>query len=360
MKTIDRREFLRLAAAGAVSSAGLLASTQRSWAEQENVVVISSWGGILQEGMRKAYFDPFTKETGIKVIENNYGAQGLAKLRAQIEAGRVEVDILDGLSQWPLIGSRQGVIDRIDTKYFDKANLVPGMIQEHGFRFMTFSSVITYNTKAFPKRAPRTWADFWDAKAFPGRRGMWGATVSRHVEYALMADGIPPEQVNPLSMEKVERAFKKLDQVKPHISVWYPGTSQAQQLLADEEVVLAEFLHARTAVLARQGLPLAFDFNQGIANYATWILAKNAPHKENALKLLGYISQPKPQAEMMLVSYYGPINTKAFDLIKDDAVLRLAPTFPDNLKKQVLFDAEWWGEHEEKLAERWRAWIAAK
>lgn len=360
MRVMNRRQFLRLAGTGVVSSAGLLVSKQPTWAQKEDVVVISSWGGAWQDGLRKAYFEPFTKETGIKVIENNYGSQGLARLKAQVEAGRVEVDLFDGPPQWPIIGRRQGILERIDTRYFDSANLVRGAIQEYGFGFSSVSWGITYNTKTFARLAPRTWADFWDVKTFSGRRAMFGASIFRHIEYALMADGVPPEQVNPLSMEKVERAFRKLDQVKPHISVWYPGPAQAQQLLADGEVVLAEYTHGRTAVLARQGLPLAFEFNQGVFNYATWVLAKGAPHKENAQKLLGFISQPNPQADMMRASDYGPVNTKAFDLIKDEAFLRLAPTFPDNLKRQVLLDAEWWGENEEKLAERWRKWVAAK
>lgn len=360
VRTMNRRQFVRLAGMGAVSSGALFASKRSSWAQKEDVVVISSWGGAFQDGMRKAYFEPFTKETGIKVIENNYGPQGLARLKAQVEAGRVEVDLFDGPPQWPIIGRRQGILERIDPRYFDAGNLVRGAIQEYGFGFTSVSWGITYNTKTFAKHTPRTWADFWDVKTFPGRRAMFGASIFRHIEYGLMADGVSPEQVNPLSMEKVERAFKKLDQIKPHISVWYPGPAQAQQLLADAEVVLAEFLHGRTAVLARQGQPLAFEFNQGVFNYATWVLGKGAPHKENALKLLGFISQPNPQAEMMLASDYGPVNMKAFELIKDEALLRLAPTFPENLKRQVLLDAEWWGEHEEKLAERWRKWVAAK
>lgn len=356
---MSRRQVLRVAGAASIASVGGLLS-RRSWAQGERVLVISSWGGSFQEGMRKAYFDPFTKESGIKVIENNYGAQGLARLKAQVEAGRVEVDLIDSPPQWPVIGRKRGIIQPIDSRSFDAANLVPGAIQEYAFGFTSVSWGMTYNTKAFAKKEPGDWADFWNVKGFPGRRAFSGASILRHIEYALMADGVPAGEVNPLSMEKVERAFRKLTELRPHVSVFYPSIAQAQQLLTDEEVVMSEFTHGRTAVLATQGAPVAFQFNQALLSYTWWILAKNAPNKENALRFLSFISQATPQAEMARASYYGPTNKKAFDLIKDEQVLKFAPTHPDYARKQVLLDGEWWGENEERLADRWRAWVAGK
>jgi spermidine/putrescine-binding protein len=44
------------------------------------------------------------------------------------------------------------------------------------------------------KTAPTSWADFWDTKTFPGKRGLRkGAKYT--LEFALMADGVAPKDV---------------------------------------------------------------------------------------------------------------------------------------------------------------------
>ncbi len=44
------------------------------------------------------------------------------------------------------------------------------------------------------KTAPSGWADFWDVKKFPGKRGMRKGT-RYNLEFALMADGVAPADV---------------------------------------------------------------------------------------------------------------------------------------------------------------------
>ena len=70
MKSIGRRKFLKLT--GMACLAGMVDTnllTKHSYAEDENVLVVSEWGGWFQDALREAYFKPFTKKTGIKVIE---------------------------------------------------------------------------------------------------------------------------------------------------------------------------------------------------------------------------------------------------------------------------------------------------
>ena len=195
----------------------------------------------------------------------------------------------------------------------------------YGFGYSVASWGITYNQKTYSKKQPRNWADFWDVKSFPGPRTMFGSVIFRHPEYALMAAGIAPKDVYPLNSKKIDLAFEKLEEIKPHITAWYSTGGQCQQLLADEEVVLAEFFNGRSYALAQKGVPIKFEFNQAVNNYTSWVMAKYAPHKENALKFLGFISQPEPQAHMAKISTYGPVNSKALDLIKDDMVHVLLP-----------------------------------
>jgi putative spermidine/putrescine transport system substrate-binding protein len=256
------------------------------------------------------------------------------------------------------MGQAQGLLDRIDTRLMDVANLMPSAVEEYGFGYATVTWGITYSTASFRDRRPAAWADLWDVAKVPGRRMMFGPLVARHVEYALMADGVPPSDVYPLTEAKVDRAFSRLAPLKPHIAVWYQTGSQAEQLFRTGEIDLGEFFNGRAFYLQDQGVPVAFEWNQGVMNLTTWVLAKNAPNRENALKLLGFMSQPKPQAEFAQRIFYGPTNRKALEMIKDPRILQRLPTYPDNLKKQILLDGPWWGANLARYAQRWNTFVS--
>src|SRR4029079_15270468 len=68
------------------------------------------------------------------------------------------------------------------------------------------------------------------------------------LEIALMADGVAPKDVyQALSTDAgVERAFKKLDQLKPNL-VWWEKGSQPPQLLASGEVAMTDAYNGRLA-----------------------------------------------------------------------------------------------------------------
>ena len=79
-----------------------------------------------------------------------------------------------------------------------------------------------------------------DVAKIPGKRGM-RKTAKYTLEIALMADGVAPNDVyKTLATEAgVERAFKKLDQLKPNL-VWWEKGSQPPQLLASGEVTMTD------------------------------------------------------------------------------------------------------------------------
>jgi putative spermidine/putrescine transport system substrate-binding protein len=54
-------------------------------------------------------------------------------------------------------------------------------------------------------------------KGFPGTRALRNDPQTV-LEAALLADGVPRDKLYPLD---VDRAFKKLEQIKPDIAVWW-------------------------------------------------------------------------------------------------------------------------------------------
>ena len=114
-----------------------------------------------------------------------------------------------------------------------------------------------------------------------------------NLEAALMADGVTPEQLYPLD---VDRAFKKLDTIHKHINVWWSTGQQPAQLLVDKEVVLATGWNGRFYDLIRKDAPLVQEWNGGILKQSSWVVPKGAKDQYWAMKCLAVMCDPKRQA----------------------------------------------------------------
>ena len=114
-----------------------------------------------------------------------------------------------------------------------------------------YSDVIACNPEV-AKRCPANPQEFWDVQKFPG-----GARCMRRRlehEHPLRAAGRrrAGEQVFP--EPDVDRAFKKLDQIKPHVNVWWKTGDQSQQILRDKEVAMSIMWDGRAYQLRDQGM----------------------------------------------------------------------------------------------------------
>jgi putative spermidine/putrescine transport system substrate-binding protein len=77
---------------------------------------------------------------------------------------------------------------------------------------MLYANVLAYNTERV-EGTPSSWADFFNTRKFPGRRGLH-KVPSETLEVALLADGVLLGDLYPLD---VNRALGKLDTIKDQI-----------------------------------------------------------------------------------------------------------------------------------------------
>ena len=86
-------------------------------------LVITSWGGSYQDAQRKAYYQPFEKEFGIKIIEDSPAAE--AKVMAMVKAKNVTWDLVDG-GAYKLgdLGNR-GFLEEMDFNVIDVRDMDP-------------------------------------------------------------------------------------------------------------------------------------------------------------------------------------------------------------------------------------------
>ena len=351
---LSRRSFVTgVAATAAAASVGPFVHTTAKGAS--NKLVYSGWGGAYQDAVREAILQPFTKATGIEVVEIKIGPT-IAHVKAQVQSKNVEWDVAELEAPDMLRGKQEGLLEKIDRSRIDTKDLVKEAIDDVGIGCIVFSTVLAYSTAAYPagKPHPKSWAEFWDVKKWPGRRFLQDQ-VKLNLEFALMADGVSKDKLYPLD---ADRAFKSLDRIKPHIAVWWKKGAQPPQLLTDKEADLGSSWNGRITGEKWKGAAMDVEWNQGIAQYQYYNIPKGAPNRDNALKFIDFAIKPERQARSAELIPYGPTNRKAIPMIDKKKAPDL-PTYPENLKRQAPFNEEWWLKNEDALIKRWEAWKLA-
>src|SRR5437763_11301037 len=112
-KIMTRRQLMATTAAGAAVTA-FLAIITKAKAAAANELVFVGFGGSYQEGQTKALFEPFEKETGIKVTQTT--GVDLAKLRAQVQSKNVEWDLISIPDRLRYTAVRDGLLTPLDYK----------------------------------------------------------------------------------------------------------------------------------------------------------------------------------------------------------------------------------------------------
>lgn len=355
----DRRTFLAASAAvagGAVLGFPGIARSQRG----KNIVVVS-FGGTYQGAQRKCYYEPFAAATGIRVSEDTIPTP--AKIKAMVDARNVSWDVVEITSAVGLSLFEDGYLEPIDYNIVPKTDLVDQAILPGSTGIFNYSWVLAFNTKHFRKdgKHPRNWADFWNVREFPGPRGMdAGNRGITPLEFALLADGVAPNKLYPLD---VERAWKSLDRIKPSVAKWPTSFAQHMQLLQDGEVVMTTAASNRVVPAMQAGAPLDFVWNQGMLDMTYYAVPKGTKNKEEAMKFIAFATQAKPQAELQKLQPGGPVNRKAFDFLTPEESKNLS-TFQPNADQQWVLNPQWWQQkgktgrnHYQEYLERFAGWV---
>ncbi len=319
-------------------------------------LVFAGFGGAMQDAQRKAILEPFSRLTGATIVEDT---TDIGKLKAMVDAGAVEWTVAQqGTFEGRVLG-KQGYLEPIDYSIVDRTNFFEDVAGEFDVAVIYWSLILAYRTDKFGDNPPQGWADFWNVEKFPGPRAMDKVDGPvGNLEFALLADGVPKDQVYQVlrTTEGVERAFRKLDEIKPHVTVWWEAGAQPAQLLTDGEVDLAQAWNGRIDAAQRQGAPIAIQWNEGLLRTDSFIVPKGVKEKELAMDFINFATRPEVQAELSKYIPYSPTNSKAFELLPEDLQARL-PSAPAQKEKQLLADASFWLENLDRLTEQFNDWL---
>jgi putative spermidine/putrescine transport system substrate-binding protein len=320
-------------------------------------LTVVSWGGAYQDAQREVYFKPFMAQTKVKMDEENWDG-GVGVLRAKVQGGNNNWDVVQVESEELVLGCEEGLYEKIDwAKLGGKDKFLPDAVNDCGVGAIVYNFVIGYDKDKI-KDGPKNWADFWDVKKFPGKRALRKGPKT-NLEAALMADGVPFNQVYAMLKTDagVERAFKKLDELKPNL-IWWEKGSQPPQLLASGEVVMTSAYNGRIdAANKTDKKNFGVVWDNSLYTIDSWVIMKGSPNKAQAEQYINFVSQPENQKNLPTKIAYG-VTSKAATPLIDKAILSNLPTAPENIEKALYINEPYWVENIDKLNQRFNAWVA--
>jgi len=165
-----------LATVGSCSNPDTAAKPAGNSAGASNQVIVRDGGGTWGAAQRKAFFAPFEKETGVKVVPAPSASQ--PQLRAAILSGKPGMDVADvgggNIGAW----EQEGLLQKIDySKWVDpslKDKFEPFKAGDFRVPSIIFAVQLAYD-ESVTGRPLNSWSDFWNTQSFPGKRSMrWG------------------------------------------------------------------------------------------------------------------------------------------------------------------------------------------
>jgi putative spermidine/putrescine transport system substrate-binding protein len=315
-------------------------------------IVFVSGNGSYRQAHIKAFFEPFERETGIKVVDP-ITTVGMRRILQMNRNGDTAFDVVTQTESSMYTFVREGVLEPIDYDLFDKSvldEIGPENRFPYGVGTLDCAYVLGYDKARFPgKDYPNCWKDFWDVERFPGMRCLEAMRGSEsNIEQALLADGVHIDNLYPLDMD---RAFESLDRIRPSVHTWWFTGDQAVQVMIDQGVSATLVWDTRMKVLKEFGIPVDFTWNEAALMKEVLIVPKGAKNYREAMNFLNFVSRAQPQAELSKYLYSAPTNREAFKLLSEEHQSKLC-TWPENRKNAFQIDSKWWGENGPYVAER--------
>lgn len=344
--TSSRRRFL----AGAASALAAPAILRPGSASAADTLVFVGWGGSQQKIYDEVVLQPIARELGITLI-NAYGPD-LAKLKAQVTVGRVEWDLMSLTGAMAVGAEREKLLEPIDYSIVTNAQYLTLPKREACLAWYLYWGGIGYDPKRHAAgKFPTTWPQFWDAKAFPGRRGLRNRP-DEILEVALLGDGVPPKDLYPLD---VDRAFKSLDRIKPHVAHWIAQTQQTVSLIQSNEIDFNYVYKGRVLAAQTEGVSIEVADEYPLVNTTIVGVARGTRNKTNTMRFLNALLKPEMQAAFVnALPGTGIVTNNAAPFVKPD-VLRMLPDVSS--PKVAINNDDWWADNYLTVAPRFKEWL---
>ncbi|BBO59285.1 ABC transporter substrate-binding protein [Mycoavidus sp. B2-EB] len=329
LQNAGRRTVIKVVTAGAAALVSAFVSTP-SRASSRQKIIIRDPGGVISQIYENVLYKPFTKATGIEVIGVAAGPEPIAQIQTMVKSKTYQWDMA-------LLSQAAILLLSIDDMYLEKhglehdpviSEISPQFRSPYGVGTNVCSTVLAYRTDVFKGRqAPQTWRDIWDVNNFPGRRSLRKHPFDT-IEIALIADDVSLNNVYPCDFN---RAFDKLNKIKPHVGAWWTNGAQSEHLLKTGEIDMIPVWIPRVQSAIDAGMPVAFSWHQHIYVCDSWAILKGTPNADACRQFIQFAS--------------------------DSKLAKRLPSHPDNIKKGLYSDPLYWSKTQSTAIEHFNQWM---
>jgi putative spermidine/putrescine transport system substrate-binding protein len=326
-------------------------------------IVWQDAGGEFNEGMQRAFNREWEQITGWTINYVSVTGDSNAVITEMVNAGATEWDVSEiGSYGSALRMETEGLFEPIDQTYFpDEHYPSSTLTSENWASVIDYGTTLIYNTEAFDEgNAPTKIADLFDIEKYPDQiRCLYdGAQFGWNLEYALLADGVPVEELYTVlgTPEGVERAFAKLDTIKDNMVLWAAGAESVQFIL-DGQCDFGTTWNGRPALRIRDepDLPLGMSWDGAFLDGDPFAIIKGTEKYDAALSALAYALDPTNQCDLENTLAYGNImDVEPFP----DCLNEFARVWgPDPaLTLPIPPDPNFWREHDNEYLDAWNTW----
>ena len=337
---------------------GVAALALAGTAAQARDLTIVSFGGNFQDAQRDLFFKPFAEKLGKPVLDESWDG-GYGVLQSKVKAGTPNWDVVQVEAEELALGCADGIFEKLDwDKLGGKDAYIDSGVSDCGAGHIVWSVAIAYDGNKLTGDVPQGWADFWNVEKFPGKRAM-RKSAKYALEAALMADGVPMAEVYDVlaTPEGVDRAFAKLDELRPNL-IWWEAGAQPLSMLQTGDVVMSSVYNGRiTGLNKTEGTNMKLVWNESIYAVDSFVILKDAENKDAGMDLIAFANAPENLSKLPeFIAYGAPV--KAAAEMVDAKYAPDLPTYADNLAVSIPLNVDYWIDNSEELTERFNAWVA--
>lgn len=322
-----RKKYLLLSLFLLAASVSGCAGNGDSDSNDQNILYIYNWG---------EYIDPdilpmFTEETGIKIVYDEYETNEI--MYPKIKAGAVNYDLVcpsDYMISKMIENDLLQEIDfdnvpnyvNIGDDYWEMAETFdPGNLYSIPYVWGTVG--ILYN-KTMVDEEVDSWSILWDPK---------------YEDEILMQDSVRDAfavaecylgySLNTTDEDELQEAKELLKQQKPLVQAYV--IDQVRDKMIGNEAALGVIYSGEAIFTKRENPDLDYVIPKEGSNIwiDSWVIPKNAKHKENAEKFLNFLCRPDiAYLNFDYITYSTP-NMPARELIEDEDLKNSTIAFPD-------------------------------
>jgi putative spermidine/putrescine transport system substrate-binding protein len=311
------------------------------------VLTVTTWAGDYGRAQAAAQMHPYAAAHRVDVR--------LAQWDGELSG--LKGDVVDFELPRAVEACRKGLLEKFDAGALPagadgnpaQKDFVPGAIGPCWVGSIVYSQVII----TAPGSAAQSLADFFDTAHFPGKRALKRGSGKYNLEMALLADGVPADQVYATltSDAGMTRALHKLSSLGSNL-VWYDRDSEALTLIRSRGAAFATALNG-----------VVFDAAHQLYEFDAFGVPAGDAKKDMAMDYIRFATASAPLAGVASWVAYGPARRSAWRMTgrNPDLHIDMRPFLPtSHFETAFAVDDAWWLVHKDRVDTAWRAWQAAR